>query len=86
MYRLRRFFLKAWNADLADLRGFYPCKLTVREYKFYPCKLKVVERGFNGFARIWRIGSWENISPFSNLRGQNPRNPRKSVKSVFNCI
>ncbi|MCL2049915.1 MAG: hypothetical protein FWG87_14430 [Defluviitaleaceae bacterium] len=50
--------------------------------------LKTLKRGFNGFSRIWRIGSWENISPFSNLRGQNPRNPCKSVlplpfKSAF---
>jgi len=33
----------------------------------------------HGFSRITRIGSWENISPFSNLRGQNPRNPCKSA-------
>ncbi|MCL2047888.1 MAG: hypothetical protein FWG87_04080 [Defluviitaleaceae bacterium] len=50
-------------------------KLTTMECKFYPCKLKLAEHGFDGFSRIWRIGSWENIPPFSNLRRQNPRNP-----------
>ncbi|MCL2049080.1 MAG: hypothetical protein FWG87_10170 [Defluviitaleaceae bacterium] len=58
---------------MADFRGFFPCKLTAMEYRFYPCKLKVAEHGFDGFSRIWRIRSWENISTFSSLRGQNPR-------------
>ncbi|MCL2047201.1 MAG: hypothetical protein FWG87_00600 [Defluviitaleaceae bacterium] len=70
-------------ADLADFRGFFPCKFTAVEWKFCPCKLRIVERGFNGFSRIWRIGSWENISPFSRLRGQNPRNPCKSAFNAF---
>ncbi|MCL2047875.1 MAG: hypothetical protein FWG87_04015 [Defluviitaleaceae bacterium] len=52
------------------------------DYKLYPCKLRVMGHGFNGFSRILRIGSWENISPFSDLRGQNPRHLRKSAKSV----
>ncbi|MCL2048125.1 MAG: hypothetical protein FWG87_05300 [Defluviitaleaceae bacterium] len=52
---------------MADFRGFFPCKLTTVEYSFYPCKLRVMEHGFNGFSRIWRIGSWENISPFSKF-------------------
>ena len=56
-------------ADLADFRGFYPCELRVVGRGFYLCKLKVVGHGFNGFTRILRIGSWGNISPFSNLRG-----------------
>ncbi|MCL2047882.1 MAG: hypothetical protein FWG87_04050 [Defluviitaleaceae bacterium] len=62
-------------ADLADFRGFFPCRLTAVEYRGYPCKLRVAEHGFGGFSRILRIGSWENRVPFSNLRGQNPRNP-----------
>ncbi|MCL2048608.1 MAG: hypothetical protein FWG87_07750 [Defluviitaleaceae bacterium] len=45
---------------MADFRGFCPCKLTAMEYKFYLCKLKVMERGFYGFSRIMRIGSWKN--------------------------
>ncbi|MCL2048890.1 MAG: hypothetical protein FWG87_09200 [Defluviitaleaceae bacterium] len=60
---------------MADFRGFVPCKLTAVEYGLYPCKLRILEHGFNGFSLIWRIGSWENILTFSNLRGQNPRNP-----------
>ncbi|MCL2047287.1 MAG: hypothetical protein FWG87_01045 [Defluviitaleaceae bacterium] len=54
---------------MADFRGFFPCELTAVEYRFYPCRLKVIGHGFNGFTRISRIGSWENISPFNNLRG-----------------
>ncbi|MCL2048826.1 MAG: hypothetical protein FWG87_08870 [Defluviitaleaceae bacterium] len=56
-------------ADLADLHGFFPCKLTAVGYRFYLCKLRVMEHGFGGFTRIRRIGSWGNISPFNNLRG-----------------
>ncbi|MCL2048718.1 MAG: hypothetical protein FWG87_08320 [Defluviitaleaceae bacterium] len=68
------------------MRELFSCKLTAREWELYPCKLRVMGRGFNGFTRISRIGSWENILPFSSLRGQNPRNPCESAKSVFNRL
>ncbi|MCL2047363.1 MAG: hypothetical protein FWG87_01435 [Defluviitaleaceae bacterium] len=38
-----------------------------------------IKHGFNGFSRITRIGSWENM-----LRPLYPPNLRKSVKSAFN--
>ncbi|MCL2047193.1 MAG: hypothetical protein FWG87_00555 [Defluviitaleaceae bacterium] len=45
-----------------------------------------MEHGFNGFSRIWRIGSWENISRFSNLHRQNPRKSVKSAKIRVPCL
>ncbi|MCL2049539.1 MAG: hypothetical protein FWG87_12540 [Defluviitaleaceae bacterium] len=55
------------------------------ERKVYPCKLQVAEHGFNGFSRILRIGSWENISRlviYADKIREIRVNPQKSV---FHC-
>ncbi|MCL2048148.1 MAG: hypothetical protein FWG87_05420 [Defluviitaleaceae bacterium] len=66
-------YIKPLNTDSTDYRGFGGLARGKSAKNLQNTDLMCMERGFNGFTQILRIRSWENISPFSNLRGQNPR-------------